>query len=90
MTPYLTDAEIATICEPLKLGKAQCRYLTRLGLIVKNKPNGKPLVARGEFERVMIGRQPDTQTSGGTQPNAVALLRLVGNQKGARHGTQTQ
>lgn len=81
MTPYLTDAEIATICEPLKLGKAQCRYLTRLGLIVKNKPNGKPLVARGEFERVMIGRQPDVQISGGTQPNAVALLRLVGNRK---------
>lgn len=42
---YLEIDEL-TICEPLKLGKAQCRYLTRLGLIVKNKPNGKPLVAR--------------------------------------------
>ena len=88
MTPNLTDAEIADICSPLKLGGAQCKYLERLGMMVKRKPNGRPLVARGEFERVMIGRQPNTPASSGTQPNAVALLRLVGNQKGARHGTQ--
>lgn len=44
--PYLTDDEIAEICAPLKMPSAQRRHLERLGLIVKAKPNGKPLVAR--------------------------------------------
>lgn len=78
--PNLTDAEISEICEPLKLGKAQCRFLERLGMVVKQKPNGKPLLARGEFERVMIGRQPDAQHKG-TQPNVVALMNFVNQRK---------
>jgi hypothetical protein len=49
----LTDAEIASICEPLKQSAAQCNFLVSLGLLVKTKPNGKPLVARSEFERVL-------------------------------------
>ncbi len=83
-SPYLSDAEVSAICEPLKLGKAQCRYLARLGMMVAQKPNGKALVARGEFERVMIGRQVETKTSG-TQPNLDAYLKLVSEQK---NGTQ--
>lgn len=82
-SPNLTDAEVSAICEPLKLGKAQCRYLARLGMVVKQKPNGKPLLARGEFERVMIGRQPDAQHKG-TQPNVVALMEFVNQRK---HGS---
>ena len=89
MTPNLTESEIAEICAPLVLGSAQCRYLQRLGMVVKRKPNGKPLIARGEFERVMIGRQTEATVSG-TQPNVVALMSLVNQRKGVKHGTQAQ
>jgi hypothetical protein len=86
LTPYLTDAEISDVCAPLQQPSAQRRYLERLGLKVAAKPNGKPLVARGEFDRVMIGRAPEAQnpqptTSG---PNRAALLQLFG----ARHGAK--
>lgn len=77
--PFLTDAEIAAICQPLVMPAAQCRYLTRLGLIVNRKPNGRPLVARGEFERVLVGRQAEQAQNGqpGAQPNRGALLELI-------------
>lgn len=87
MSPYLTDAEIAEICEPLINGAAQRRYLERLGLIVKAKPNGRPLVARGEFERVLIGRQPEPAQNGGGQPNRAALMQVL---QGGKRGAQTQ
>jgi hypothetical protein len=55
-TPHLSDAEIADICDPLVSAAAQRRYLASLGLVVRSKPNGRPLVARAEFERVLVGR----------------------------------
>jgi len=83
--PFLSDAEIEGICQPLKAPAAQCRYLARLGLVVKRKPNGKPLVARGEFERVLIGRQPEVQNAPAGQPNREALLKLInGGKRGAK------
>jgi hypothetical protein len=86
--PYLTDTELAEICSPLVTPAAQRRFLERLGLIVKVKPNGRPLVARGEFERVLIGRQAEPTTNGGAaHPNRAALLQLF---KGTKGGTQAQ
>lgn len=83
--PFLSDGEVAQICEPLVMPAAQCRYLSRLGLIVKRKPNGRPLVARGEFERVLVGRQPETvQNSGPGQPNRAALLQLIESRRGKK------
>lgn len=89
MTPYLTDTEIAEICEPLVAPAAQRRYLARLGLVVMAKPNGKPLVARGEFERVLIGRAPEQQQHNGPgrQINRAALLQVI---KGGKRGAQAQ
>lgn len=49
-SPFLTDAEVAEMCEPLTMGAAQCRYLARLGLLVKKKPSGRPLVSRRAYE----------------------------------------
>ncbi len=86
-TSHLTKAEIDDICDPLKLPSAQVRHLERLGLIVKRKPNGQPLVARGEFERVMIGRQPEAAHNPASQPNRAALLQLI-KPKGNKHGPQ--
>lgn len=82
--PFLSDAEIAEICTPLVMPAAQCRHLTRLGLIVKRKPNGRPLVARGEFERVLVGRQPEAQNGAPSQPNRAALLQLIQDKRGKK------
>lgn len=83
--PYLTDAEIDGICDPLVMPAAQRRHLVRLGLHVERKPNGRPLVARSEFERVLgAARLADTRK----QPAGdVAALRARWSN---RHGTQTQ
>ncbi len=52
MTPYLTDAEIESICRPRKQGAAQVRYLRDvLRLPVQRKPNGRPLVRRCDWGR---------------------------------------
>lgn len=55
--PYLTDDEIADLCAPLVMPAAQARVLERMGFLVKKRPNGRPVVARCEFERVMSGGQ---------------------------------
>lgn len=88
--PYLTGAEIADICHPLRQHHAQVRYLQGLGLKVARKPNGQPLVARSEFERVMVGRQAEDHAAqnGSGQPNRAALLQLF--QGGGRNGKKAQ
>ena len=50
--PDLTQAEIDVICEPLRQPAAQIRYLQRLGVVVKRKPNGRPLVSRQHYVAV--------------------------------------
>jgi hypothetical protein len=48
---FLSDAEIADICRPLKQHAARIRYLKRLGVRVERRPDGSPLVARSDWER---------------------------------------
>lgn len=50
-TPDLSDAEIDRICAGLTQHLAKVRYLRGLGLRVDRRPNGRPLVARIEWER---------------------------------------
>jgi len=71
--PYLTDAEIAGICDPLTMPSAQARHLRALGMLVKAKPNGKPLVARSEFERVVGAGRYAPANDSHQGPNVVAL-----------------
>lgn len=52
-TAHLTDAEIDAICAGRTQNAARIRYLRSLGLRVERKPNGRPLVARSEWERRM-------------------------------------
>ena len=54
MKPYLSDAEIDEICEPLTQPHAQIRYLRSLGVPVTRKPSGRPLVGRAAFDRVAL------------------------------------
>ena len=83
---FLSDLEIAEICAPLVMPAAQRRYLTNLGLLVKAKPNGRPLVARGEFERVLISGRAQVALAGSStsEPNRAALLQVL---KGGRRGS---
>ncbi|KGS39177.1 hypothetical protein Y024_4806 [Burkholderia pseudomallei TSV44] len=77
--PFLTDAELRRIAEPLRQPAAIVRWFKRAGFEVKQKPNGMPLVSRGHFEQVMRGRQPasaaDNSDAEANSPNATALLQ---------------
>ncbi|ADU98994.1 DUF4224 domain-containing protein [Alicycliphilus denitrificans] len=79
LPPYLTDAEIAGMCEPLIQPAAQCRRLKAMGLHFVQKPNGRPLVMRTELDRVLgAGRFAGGQDAKVTAPNAAALLQHLG------------
>lgn len=49
----LSDEEVAHICKPLTQGAAQCRYLRSLGLTVRRRPDGSPLVNRAHYDATM-------------------------------------
>lgn len=48
----LTDAEIDLICDGYTQNAAKVRYLQSMGLTVRRKPNGRPLVNRSHYEAV--------------------------------------
>lgn len=81
--PFLTDDEIAEICQPLRMAAAQRRHLERLGLLVKTRPDGKPLVGRAEFERVMTAAPiaVTAEQSTSTTPNVVGLEQWAAKRK---------
>lgn len=84
--PWLTKDEIDDLCQPLTQAAAQIRFLQSLGLTVKTKPNGTPLVIRSHFEQVMnpAGKQKPKAAS---RPDRNALLALIGKKaKGATGG----
>lgn len=86
--PYLTDSEINEICAPLIQPYAQRQFLSRLGILVKKKPNGRALVSRAEFERALMNNSEASSELGlSSQPNKAAYLRLVNRER--RHGAQT-
>lgn len=59
-TPWLTDAEIDELCDPLTQTAAMARFLQRqYKLTVTRKHNGRPLVMRDHFEAVMGGLPTD-------------------------------
>lgn len=55
---FLTDKEIDGMCEGLgpTSHAAKRKRLERMGLIVNEKPNGRPLVVRSHAEAVLSGR----------------------------------
>lgn len=89
--PYLTDAEIAEICEPLTQASAQVRYLASLGMIVHRKPNGRPLVEREHARAVLGGRAPVkiTGSDAPDEPESPNVTALVLHLK-ARRGKKAQ
>lgn len=55
---FLTDEEIDAMCAGLGSTShaAKRKRLERMGLIVNEKPNGRPLVVRSHAEAVLSGR----------------------------------
>jgi hypothetical protein len=87
--PFLSDAEIAALCDGLQLPAAQCRYMARLGLLVNRKPNGRPLVARSEFERVLgAARFAKAQNDASAGPNVRGMQEFLAKRK--QHGKTAQ
>lgn len=64
MRPDLTDEEVDSICAGLKQHEAKARYMRRMGVTVRKRPNGRPLVMRAEFERIMTGATSAPANSG--------------------------
>lgn len=53
MNSDLSDQEIDQICDGLTQNAARVRYLRRMGLVVRQKPNGRPLVNRAHYDATM-------------------------------------
>lgn len=82
---FLSDAEIAEICAPLKSSAAQKRFLRAFGMVVNEKPNGKPLVVRSHAEWVLSGRIGPSAAPAfdpRTQPNVEGMLKHLSERKG--------
>ena len=60
----LTDSEIDAICAGLVQNAAKVRYLQRMGLTVRRKPNGKPLVNRAHYDSVMMNSKSPKASNG--------------------------
>jgi hypothetical protein len=78
-TPWLTDTEIDDRCEGKRQNAAKVRYLVSLGLTVRTKPNGKPIVERAHYEAVMAGLpsskgKPVRPARQAHQPDAAGLV----------------
>lgn len=71
LPPWLTDDEIANLCDGLVQAAAQARYLRRMGLTVRLKPNGRPLIMRAEVEALAAPAAKPVQKRG---PNKAALV----------------
>lgn len=54
----LTDDEVDAICAGYTQNAAKVRFLRGLGVEVRRKPNGRPLVARGDWVRLTVCQLP--------------------------------
>jgi hypothetical protein len=52
MNTNLGDNEIDDICAGLTQNAARVRFLRAMGLFVRQKPNGRPLVSRAHYIEV--------------------------------------
>jgi hypothetical protein len=89
---FLSDSEIAEICAPLKSSAAQKRFLRSLGVVVNEKPNGKPLVVRSHVEWVLSGRIGPSAAPAfdpRTQPNVEGMLKHLSERRGYRKKNAT-
>ena len=88
-TPWLSDEEIAELCEPLEQPAAQIRYLKKRGYYVTTKPNGRPVLMRSELERVAgPARLTAAAQNASAGPNVIGLQQWANGRR--PHGTKAQ
>lgn len=88
-SPFFADDEIAAMCDGVSLPGAQCRHLERMGMFFTRKPNGRPLLARSEFERVLgAGRFRVAQNDTSAGPNVRGMQEFLAKRK--PHGKTAQ
>lgn len=68
MDSDLSDTEIDRICDGYVQNAAKVRYLQAMGLTVRRKPNGRPLVNRAHYDAVMGCGATRTAPSADFQP----------------------
>jgi hypothetical protein len=68
----LDDSEIDSICDGLVQNAAKVRYLRAMGLTVRQKPNGKPLVNRAHYDAVTQGSKKPAKASNGIRWSVAA------------------
>jgi hypothetical protein len=92
VAPWLTEEEIADLCKPLKQAAAQIRFMRALGLMVRTKPNGAPLVMRANVDSVMgdSSMQTPGKPEGKRGPNRDQLLERFNSKRSARSAGNTK
>lgn len=85
--PWLEDDVIDKLCEPLTQNAARVRFLRSQGLVVTQRPNGRPVVLREAWEAMQRGIEPTQAADPAAsrqppQPNRNGLV-LQFNRRGA-------
>lgn len=75
VTPFLTDDEVAMLCTPLTQPAAIRRFLTRLGVPFRIRPDGRPIVSRRQADD-LFSSPPGGSTAAQkeTEPNRAAIM----------------
>ena len=73
--PYLTDAEIFEIVDPLTQKASIRRWFEKAGFTVKARPNGMPLILRAEFAKQAT--TPANDAARGDGPNVLAFTAFM-------------
>lgn len=68
MSTDLSDDEIDAICDGYTQSAAKVRFLQSMGLTVRRKPNGRPLVNRAHYDATMGGGATPYRPSADMQP----------------------
>lgn len=87
---FLSDAQVDALCDGLTQPGAKVRYLSKqLKLRVFAKPNGRPLVAVSEFERVLgTGALAQlTASNDSSGPNVTGMAQFL---EGRKHGAKAK
>jgi hypothetical protein len=76
--PYLTEAEIREIADPLCQPAAIVRWFKKSGFDVTVRPNGMPLITRANFDAVTGGIATKVcNQSVGEAPDVAGYLRSL-------------
>lgn len=90
---WLTTSEIDDLCDGLRRNHDRLVFLKSLGLSVKEKPNGHPLLLRSNVEAV-LGGVPSQKTgrsrqSGEAIPDRAALVEHLKEKNGKKEKKQS-